>query len=343
MAGESKAFDFGAWIAYCSWDINGAASFSERFGYLDKGFDFDNTIAIADKALDYFAAVGQMPLLDFLLDKNPVMRIGPPNLGNITKISLDRLIARLQGKDTKFDPKVPDFLQRFIDSKETHPDLVNDGVIMGYLLVNLLAGADTTAITIRAIFYYVLHNPEAYKKLEEEILSADLDEEVASFSSARALPYLEAVIREATRVHPGVCMLLERYVPEAGLVLPNGQGFVPPGTGVGINPYVANRNKDIWGKDADEYKPERWLKYDGETEEAFRERLRKFNAADLTFGGGSRVCIGRNLANLEVYKIVATLIQRYEIELVDPSREWKVTGSWFPRQHGLDCKMRLRT
>ena len=134
-----------------------------------------------------FAAVGQMPFLDFLLDKNPVMRIGPPNLANITRISLEHLVARLQGKDTNYDPKVPDFLQHFIESKETHPDLVDDGVIMGYLLVNLLAGADTTAITIRAIFWYTLHHPGVYKKLEEEILAADLAD-VASFSSARALP-----------------------------------------------------------------------------------------------------------------------------------------------------------
>lgn len=67
--------------------MNGAASFSERFGYMDTGMDHDKTIEIADKALDYFAAVGQMPFLDFLMDKNPVMRIGPPNLGNITRIA----------------------------------------------------------------------------------------------------------------------------------------------------------------------------------------------------------------------------------------------------------------
>lgn len=70
-----------------SWDMNGAASFSERFGYMDTGRDHDKTIEIADKALDYFAAVGQIPFLDFLMDKNPVMRIGPPNLGNITRIA----------------------------------------------------------------------------------------------------------------------------------------------------------------------------------------------------------------------------------------------------------------
>ncbi|KAI8661121.1 hypothetical protein NCS55_00981300 [Fusarium keratoplasticum] len=337
---EPTACDLGEWIGFYSWDTNGAASFSQRFGYMDKGYDYDNTISIADKALDYFAAVGQMPFLDFLLDKNPVMRIGPPNLGNITRISLEHLISRLQGKDANYNPRVPDFLQHFIESKETHPDLVNDGIIMGYLLVNLLAGADTTAITIRAIFWYALHNPRAYKKLEEEILAADLAD-VASFSSARALPYLEACAREAMRMHPGVCMLLERYVPETGLKLPDGS-FVPPDTAVGINPYVAGRNKGIWGEDADTYRPERWLQDEGETDAAYKERLRLYNAADLTFGGGSRVCIGRNLAQLELYKIVATLIRKYEISLVDPDQPWVVTGSWFPRQKGLKCYLKKR-
>ncbi|RSL41892.1 hypothetical protein CEP53_012490 [Fusarium sp. AF-6] len=337
---EPTECDLGEWVGFYSWDTNGAASFSQRFGYMDKGYDYDGTISIADKALDYFAAVGQMPFLDFLLDKNPVMRIGPPNLGNITRISLEHLISRLQGKDTNYNPKVPDFLQHFIESKETHPELVNDGIIMGYLLVNLLAGADTTAITIRAIFWYALHNPRAYKKLEEEILAADLAD-VASFSSARALPYLEACAREAMRMHPGVCMLLERYVPETGLKLPDGS-FVPPGTAVGINPYVAGRNKGIWGEDADTYRPERWLQSEGETDVAYKERLRLYNAADLTFGGGSRVCIGRNLAQLELYKIVATLINKYEISLVDPEAPWVVTGSWFPRQKGLKCYLKKR-
>ncbi|KAM0547823.1 hypothetical protein ACHAPJ_010169 [Fusarium lateritium] len=332
--------DFGEWIGYYSWDTNGVASFSQRFGYMDNGHDYDNTISTADKSLDYFAAVGQMPFLDFLLDKNPVMRIGPPNLANITRISLEHLVARLQGKDVNYDPKVPDFLQHFIESKETHPDLVDDGVIMGYLLVNLLAGADTTAITIRAIFWYTLHHPGVYKKLEEEILAADLAD-VASFSSARALPYLEACAREAMRMHPGVCMLLERYVPETGLKLPDGS-FVPPGTSVGINPYVNGRNKSIWGEDVDSYRPERWLQGENETEPAYKERMRIFNAYDLTFGGGSRVCIGRHLAQLELYKIVPTLIRKYEVSLVDPDAPWEVTGSWFLRQKGLKCYLKKR-
>lgn len=147
-------------------------------------------------------------------------------------------------------------------------------------------------------------------------------------------------------MHPGVCMLLERYVPESGLTLPDGS-FVAPGCAVGINPYVMGRNRSVYGEDADSFRPERWLRGHApapadETEEAYHERMRRFNASDLTFGGGSRVCIGRNLAQMEVYKIVATLVQHYEIELVDPAREWEVTGSWFPRQKGLECYLKMR-
>ena len=306
---------------------------------MDKAHDFDGTIEIADKVTDYFAMVGQLPILDYICDKNsivPKLGVGPPNLGNVTRISVEHLIARLQGKDTKFNEKHPDFLHHFIEAKKTNPDLVNDGVIIGYLQVNMLAGADTTAITLRAIFYFLLRNPHTYKKLEEQVLAENFDTtRPVPYGSGRALPYLEAVVRESMRMHPGVGMLLERYVPAGGLSLPNGGGFVPQGAGVGINPYIMGRNKSVWGEDADTFRPERWLKAEGETEEAYQHRLREMNAADLTFGGGSRICIGRNIALLEVYKVVATLLSRYEIKLVDPNKEWDVVSTWFPRQKGI--------
>jgi cytochrome P450 len=70
--------------------------------------------------------------------------------------------------------------------------------------------------------------------------------------------------------------------------------------------------------------------------------MRQFNNADLTFGGGARVCIGRHIAYLEVYKVVATLISSFEIKLADSEREWEVVGSWFPRQKGLICRLSRR-
>lgn len=136
-------------------------------------------------------------------------------------------------------------------------------------------------------------------------------------------------------------MLLERYVPAPGLSLPDGS-VIPAGTAVGVNAYVMGRNKQVWGPDADEFRPERWLQQNDESDPAYHARIQRFNAADLTFGHGARVCIGRYIANMELYKIVATLITRFEIKLVDIEREWEVVGSWFPAQTGLVCRLKKR-
>lgn len=136
-------------------------------------------------------------------------------------------------------------------------------------------------------------------------------------------------------------MALDRYVPADGLRLPDGR-YVPAQTSVGINPYVVNRNTGVFGADADTFRPERWLQGSEESDDAFRERLKLFNNTDLSFGNGSRICLGRHIALLETYKFVATLIGRYEIELAEPDKEWEVTCSWFLRQRGLICNLKER-
>jgi cytochrome P450 len=137
-------------------------------------------------------------------------------------------------------------------------------------------------------------------------------------------------------------MLLERYVPAEGLTLPDGT-TVPGGTKVGINPYVVGRNKDVWGEDADEFRPERWLQKDSEGDGEYAERLRVFNASDLAFGAGSRICMGRHFSMIETYKLIATLVNRYDMELTDPNKEWQVAGVWFPRQKGIVCNLSRRS
>jgi cytochrome P450 len=62
----------------------------------------------------------------------------------------------------------------------------------------------------------------------------------------------------------------------------------------------------------------------------------------LSFGGGSRVCIGKHLGLVQVYKVVATIATLYDLELAEPKREWAVVNSWFPRQKGLDVRISRR-
>lgn len=317
----------------------GAIAFSEPIGYLDKGTDFDGTLRDADKAMDYFCVIGAMPFLDYVFDKNPVYRLGPPGYGTVTAIGIQHLIDRCQGKDKHIhDPNIPDYLDKFLEAKKADPDNVDDAQIISWLMFNLIAGADTTAITIRSAIYYSLKNPQVWARLTGEIRASKLDVPPA-YKDAKALPYVEAVVREALRVLPGVSMTMERYVPKGGFTLPNGD-YLPEGTVVGMNPYITGRNKSIYGEDAEEFNPERWLRDEdgGESEADFQARLLRMNKADLSFGAGSRVCIGKHIGLFQTYKVLVTLISKYDIELAT-DKEWTVINSWFPRQEGLKVKM----
>lgn len=129
----------------------------------------------------------------------------------------------------------------------------------------------------------------------------------------------------------------ERYVPAEGLTLPNGV-FIPPGTAVGLNPSILGRNTSVFGPDAEEFRPERWLRLPGEDDESYAARLRlQRTVVDLNFGAGSRICLGKNLGIVETYKILATLVNRYDIEL-EGDGGWEVKGTWMRRPSRLMVK-----
>lgn len=113
-------------------------------------------------------------------------------------------------------------------------------------------------------------------------------------------------------MHPVITGILERIVPGPGLALPDGR-VVPAGTKVGINPWVSSRDRATYGDDADDFRPERWLREAGETEAEYAMRLRRMKDADFTFGGGRRACVGRNMAAVELHKVTATLFSRYNV------------------------------
>ncbi|KAI1337030.1 putative PDA-like cytochrome P450 monooxygenase [Xylariaceae sp. FL0016] len=337
MRGGSKgrACDLGEWIDYYAWDIVGKTTFSKPFGFLEKGDDIDNTLKAANESLDYFARVGQIPILDFWLAKNPVRPIGL-SVYPIVSMSVQRLMERYNVADAAWhNPEVPDFLDHFIEAKKLDPDHVDDNQIISWMMINSIAGADTTAIIVKDVLYYALKHPLVWERLRREFEYRDVASPVVEYREARDNAYLEAVVREASRMHPGISMCLERYVPSRGLILPDGHGVVPAGVAVGINPFVMTRHSDIYGKNVDEFRPDRWLQALDESEDDFQKRLRAMKNADLTFGAGSRVCIGKNIALMEVYKVIATLVVRYDIELAEPDAEWEIQNSFFVRQKGI--------
>lgn len=138
---------------------------------------------------------------------------------------------------------------------------------------NIIAGSDTTAIFLRTMFHQLLTHPESLARLRAELDAAAARgalSETTTWKESQALPYLSACFKEAGRVHPPFGLHLERVVPAGGLEVCG--TALPAGTIVGMNAWVVHRDEEIFGSDADTWRPERWL--DGD-----EVRIKRMDAA----------------------------------------------------------------
>jgi len=233
----------------------------------------------------------------------------------------------------------PDFLSRFIKAKEKYPDIMTEALLEEYANTNVSAGSDTTAIALRELVYRILTHPGSYDRFMGEVKATlaarPLDENYdrpITWVEGNKMPYFQALVKECLRVHSALGQLIPRDVPEGGATICG--KFLPAGTVVGCNAWTVHRDKNIYGPDADEFRPERWLAED-------KEYVRRMENLSFAFGGGPRVCIGKNIAMLEINKFIPEFFRRFNIELVDPKR-YKLRPGWLVLQSGLDSRITLR-
>ena len=362
FAATGKVCDLGTWLQWYAFDVIGELTFSKRLGFLENAKDVDGIISSVSWNFDRCSALGQMPWLDYLTYKNPLyLRFFAKPVSNPILIYgrklMDERVKGVDGddaveieiKDPKLREKVlngiipskPDFMSRFLTLHEEQPDVVTDSRLLAYLFANINAGSDTIGSTIRAIFYYLLKNPASLKELMAELDEAHKNDKLTmplpTWTECQHLPYLNAVIKEALRLNPALALPMERIVPN-GPGLKVGEETFPPGTIVGINPWVLQRDTRIFGSDAETWNPSRWLAKD----EKDAERVKYMDHHILSFGAGKRTCLGRNIAMLELTKLTPALLMRYDMTLARPKEEWKIINSWVVRQEGLDVLVKRR-
>lgn len=224
----------------------------------------------------------------------------------------DRL-STLKARSESEKSGARDFLSRFCEAGEKDPEFLNQQRVLALTTANMFAGSDTTAITLRAIFYYLLKNPEKLQKLLHEL---DETEKAGGFTSdgplvkwneVKDLPYLTAVINESLRCHPAAGLPLERIVPPSGIEV-CGQ-FIPGGTIIGCSAWTVHRNEAIFGADPASFRPERWL-------EASETAKSAMNTYLFSFGAGARTCIGKNISYLEMYKLVPAVLRSFDVSKI---------------------------
>ncbi|OAQ97711.1 hypothetical protein LLEC1_03188 [Akanthomyces lecanii] len=195
-------------------------------------------------------------------------------------------------------------------------------------VTNFGAGHETLASTLTAIMAMLGTHPDVQVAARREILSQKTSKsrKAASkvgYTDALELIYTRAVIREAMRLYPVLSMSLPRVVPFDGGGLQLHGVYIPPGTTVGCNPVALHRNPDICGPNPDTFYPGRWLVgRDGPDDDNNDEaRVRALERYSLNWGGGSRTCPGRHVAEMIVLKCVVQLLERFEIRAVIPPEE----------------------
>ena len=188
---------------------------------------------------------------------------------------------------------------------------------------------------MQSFFWEILNSPPIYANIVSEIEAAVRDGVIPptgniGWSEAQNLPYLQACLKEAMRVRPAVGLNITRLVPPEGAEL-DGHRF-PGGVAIAANGWVLHRDREVFGADADDFRPGRWLEDE--------ERARRMERFMFQFGGGSHLCIGRNLALLEINKVVPRLLRDYRFELAYPGRALKANASFFVVQEGLEVNVR---
>ncbi|KAH0828225.1 hypothetical protein AYO21_03784 [Fonsecaea monophora] len=328
--------DFATWLQMYAFDVLGEITFSKRFGFLEAGHDLENMLHHTAQHMEYLGTMGQLPSLDrwFRLN-NPFARLlVKPNA--IVRFTTKHIHEH---KTRSEEHSKPDFVTRFRMAQEKYPDVMTDPQLIDFAVTNVSAGSDTTAIILRAVFFYLLTDQPRLERVMGEIRQILAKrprdrsfEDHFSWAEARQMPFLQACIKESLRMHPALGMVLPRVVPVQGATICG--VFIPGGTEVGCNAWTVHRDKDVYGEDADLWIPERWLDDD-------EEKVKMLERYNFAFGAGSRTCIGRHVAMLEISKLVPEVFRHFEVELVDRHR-YKAKPGWLVVQSGLDVVLKVR-
>ena len=168
----------------------------------------------------------------------------------------------------------------------------------------LFAGVDTTSNTMQWILYLMAKKPEKQNILRREVLSVLGDSQHASPNTLANMPYLKACVRETLRLYPVLSGIPRR--PTTDLVL---SGYhIPAGSAqLEFLVYQMSRDEKIFS-DAGAFRPERWLR---KKDEGLKESLEAF--ASIPFGFGTRMCVGRRVAELELHLLLARIMQQFVI------------------------------
>ena len=241
-----------------------------------------------DTGLDYLSRRLRLPGLHWLVNSREFRsscRLIHKRVDHFVRVTLSKPSNSFKG----LTGDLPDSKPTFLDSLAGK---TQDPIELRYELLHILgAGRDTTASLLAWVFYILARHPDIHRKLRATILNdfgSFSTPNNISFETLKSCNFLQYSISETLRLFPIVPVNSRKALKDTTLPLGGGLDglspiFIPKGTIVDYNMYVMHRREDLWGADADEFRPERWIG-------------KKHGWDFLPFGGGPRICVGRTLS-----------------------------------------------
>lgn len=313
------------WFNYLAFDVIGDLAFGASFGMLSAGADmaevrdspdsppiYAPAVEILNRRGEVSACLGCLPQLKpwarWLPD--PFFSKGLNAVSNLAGIAIARVRRRFDVADGA-DSERKDLLARLMEGRDEKGEPLGREELTAEALTQLIAGSDTTSNTSCALLYHAARTPGVLETLREELDAAVPAGVVApTYDIVKDLPYLQSVVNETLRHHSTSGIGLPRVVPPGSAGVEFRGHYFPAGTTLSVPTYSVHHSRDIWGEDADEFRPSRWVNVTERQRNAF-----------IPFSHGPRSCIGRNVADMELKLIVATWVRRYDVILQQEEME----------------------
>ncbi|KAF5315461.1 hypothetical protein D9619_007593 [Psilocybe cf. subviscida] len=320
--------DVSKWICYFAFDFIGDIAFGGGFNLMKEG-DKHGTFHSMEKALVLPAILQHIPWASEFVRSLPTMGT---DLSKFIGFAMEHAVRRFQ-----MDVKEKDLF--YYMSEASGSNLESDlPVIISNALLAIIAGSDTSSVTLSCVVQLLLANPTAFARLQQEVdqtfdehdipsFDVDLDPEDEAGETRynevfAVMPYLNAVLNEGLRLFPAVATGLQR-APANGsggkhLVTPSGNFYLPEGNAVTVPAYVMHRDPAYFSPSPDAFIPERWLPSSERSDE--KRAITAFTTsrdAFLPFSMGQQNCVGRPLALMEMRYLLATLVRNFDIKFDD--------------------------
>ncbi|KAJ7212195.1 cytochrome P450, partial [Mycena pura] len=234
----------------------------------------------------------------------------------LTEMWYDKTVEPMKIVSAYIDPIIQEAVEKkklanslHVNSDKQEDEDRADGSLLDELLNSTSAGKDTTQWTTTVIVYFLATHPSVNARLRQEILQHVGPTRRPTYDDIRDMKYLRAVINEAMRLYPSSYHFFNRESINATTWPspdPNEKPiYIPAGTQVPYSVILMHRRKDLWGPDAEEFDPDRWLD----------ERLKTYLLANsfqfLPFNAGPRICLGQQFAYNEMSFILVRLLQNF--------------------------------